>query len=389
MFRKKDKKLDIEGINDVISISKKILHITFAVLIIAVIILVLYILRTLNIFGIIGEVLVVISPVFIGLIIAWLFDPLVTYLTEMKIPRIISCILVYLVFLGILTLIISLIVPAFVNQVKDVLSTVPNILVSFKKFTSGLINSFSNNYGINLSFVKNQMFSNIESISNDLTNNLPDTLFSIFKGIISAGMFLILGLMIGFYMLYDFNKIHNGIIKLLPDSWENNANELSARINNSLRGYVSGVLLVMLLVFLTQSIALNIVGLKAPLVFALFCAVTDIIPYFGPYIGAIPAVIVGFTISPLTGIFCILAIVIVQLLENNFYQPLIMGHTMKLHPVTIILGLLVFEHFFGIIGMIVATPVIATLKIIFEFVDEKVKFMSKLTGKDKEFDVES
>jgi hypothetical protein len=127
----------------------------------------------------------------------------------------------------------------------------------------------------------------------------------------------------------------------------------------------------MLLVFITQSIGLSLTGLKAPLVFALFCALMDIIPYFGPYIGAIPAVLVGFTQSPIVGVFCIVSIVVVQLLENNFYQPLIMGHTMKLHPVTIMLGLLIFQHFFGIIGMIVATPVIACGKEILTFINEK------------------
>ena len=120
--------------------------------------------------------------------------------------------------------------------------------------------------------------------------------------------------------------------------------------------------------------------LKAPLIFALFCALTDVIPYFGPYIGAIPAVIVGFAVSPITGICSIVAILVVQLLENNFYQPLIMGHTMKLHPVTIMLGLLIFQHFFGIIGMIVATPVIAAGKVIFTYLDEKLNIIDRLTG---------
>ena len=134
----------------------------------------------------------------------------------------------------------------------------------------------------------------------------------------------------------------------------------------------------MTLVFITQSICLTLAGLEAPLIFALFCAVTDIIPYFGPYIGAIPAVLVGFTMSPFTGVCCIIAIVVVQLLENNFYQPLIMGHAMKLHPVTIMLGLLIFEHFFGIIGMIIATPVIATIKVILMFIDERVELIQKI-----------
>lgn len=82
--------------------------------------------------------------------------------------------------------------------------------------------------------------------------------------------------------------------------------------------------------------------------------------------------------DPIVGICCTISIIVVQLLENNFYQPLIMGHTMKLHPVTIMLGLLLFQHFFGIIGMIVATPVIAALKIIVTFIDEKLMLLVEL-----------
>ena len=139
----------------------------------------------------------------------------------------------------------------------------------------------------------------------------------------------------------------------------------------------------MFLVFITQSIGLTIAGLEAPILFALFCAVTDIIPYFGPYIGGIPAVIVGFTMSPITGICVLISIVIVQLLENNFYQPLIMGHTMKLHPVTIMIGLLIFEHFFGILGMVVATPVIACIKVFVLFLDEKYNLRGKISGENE------
>ena len=87
--------------------------------------------------------------------------------------------------------------------------------------------------------------------------------------------------------------------------------------------------------------------------------------------------------DPIVGICCVVSILIVQLLENNFYQPLIMGHTMKLHPVTIMLGLLIFQHFFGIIGMIVATPVIAAGKIILTFINEKANVVERVIG-DKE-----
>ena len=380
MFKKNkdDKNLDIEGLNYVIGISTKIFKIGYIITIIALIALVLYLLRTLSIFKIIKELLIVISPVFIGLIIAWLLDPIVNFLQNKKIPRILSCILVYLVFLGLIVILLVVMMPSFITQIKDFVNTIPSILNDLKTFITNMVNSFSGD--IDLSYVKKQLFSSLNSLGNNLTQNIPNMLVSIATKVVSGGMFLILGLMVGFYMLYDFNKVNAAINKLLPHSWQNNFKELSDRINNSLRGYVTGVLSIMFLVFITQSIGLSIAGLESPLVFALFCALTDVIPYFGPYIGAIPAVIVGFTISPWVGIGCIISIVVVQLLENNFYQPLIMGHAMKLHPVTIMIGLLIFQHFFGIIGMIVATPVIATLKIIFTFIDEKQNVLQKIKG---------
>ena len=179
-------------------------------------------------------------------------------------------------------------------------------------------------------------------------------------------------------MLYDFKKVKYGLLDFVPKKYHTDAKELMKRLNHSLRGYIQGLFAVMFLVFITQSIGLTLAGLKAPMIFALFCALTDIIPYLGPYIGGAPAVLVGFTISPIVGIFTLISIVVVQLLENNFYQPLIMGKAMQLHPVTIIVGLLLFQHFFGIIGMIVATPVIACVKVIFTFIDEKINVMEMI-----------
>lgn len=376
--RKKSKDLDIENLNEVIVLSKKILGILFTISIIALVFLSFTLLKQLHIFTIVKQLLVVISPVFIGIIIAWLFDPLVKFLQKKKVPRVLACILVYVAFLGVLALLIFLMVPSFVSQIKDFISTIPSILSEAKGFVSSTLNSFSSGTDIDLSGVKQQIFASLERVGTKLTTSLPNTLLNFGKELISGGMNVILGLMIGFYMLYDFDKINENLMKILPNSWHENYKDLGARINHSLREYVMGVFTVMMLVFISQAICLTVVGLKAPLIFAFFCAITDIIPYFGPYIGAVPAVLVGFTISPFTGICCIIAIVVVQLLENNFYQPLIMGHAMKLHPVTIMLGLLIFQHFFGIIGMIVATPVIATLKVIIMFVDEKKNVINKL-----------
>jgi predicted PurR-regulated permease PerM len=118
----------------------------------------------------------------------------------------------------------------------------------------------------------------------------------------------------------------------------------------------------------------SLIGLRAPLLFALFCAITNVIPYAGPYIGAVPALIVGFATSPTIGLLTLIAIVIIQFFEGNFLQEMIMSKTTKLHPVTIISGLLIFGHFWGIFGMVISTPLLAVVKQIYLFLDEKYDF---------------
>lgn len=375
MFKKKDKDLDITSLNEVINTGKRFMNIAYFMALVAVILLGTYLIKEWQILDFIKEFLVVISPIFIGFVIAWLFAPLVEKLENKKVPRILSTIIVYLLFLGGLFLVVYAFVPTLINQIKDFIDTIPGILSELKDLTNGLFSTL----GSTGDTLKEQVYGTIESLGVGLTKNLPDTIFNLGKGLVSGGMTFILGLMIGFYMLFDFDKIGDFIEENIPKRWKNGYKDLSGRLNTSLRSYLQGLFLIMLLVFITQSIGLTLAGLEAPLIFALFCAITDIIPYFGPYIGAIPAIIVGFTMSPLTGIFCIVSILVVQTLENNFYQPLIMGHTMKLHPVTIMIGLLIFQHFFGIIGMIIATPVIACIKVIFKFIDEKFSIIDKIT----------
>ena len=158
---------------------------------------------------------------------------------------------------------------------------------------------------------------------------------------------------------------------------QDDVNHLLDKLNGVLRNYVHGTFLIMAILFTFQAIGLTIAGMNAPLVFALFCAVTNVIPYFGPYIGGIPTVLVAFSISPMVGVLSLVSVLISQILESYFLQPIVMSKSMKLHPVTIMLGLLLFGHFFGIIGMIIATPVISVFKTVWMHYNEKYDLLEK------------
>ena len=384
--RRNDSELDITSLNQILRTGKKLINIGFFMAIVCLVLLGTYLIKEWKILTTIGEIIHVVSPIFIGLLIAWLFEPLVTKLEKKKVPRLIGCIFVYILLIGLLFGISYLFLPSLLGQVKDFVEAAPNIFEDLTNFAVKLVETIDPNGLVNINDLKYEITHSISEFGMSIVSDIPKYIITVSKGLISGGLNVFLGLMIGFYLLFDIHKVNKFIKKTIPKDWVEYYEELTKRINTSLRSYIQGVLIIMLIVFITQMIGLTLAGLEAPIVFALFCALTDIIPYFGPYIGGVPAVIVGFTISPITGICVLIAILIVQLLENNFYQPLIMGHTMKLHPVTIMLGLLIFQHFFGILGMVIATPVIACFKVFAEFINEKLDIFNFEKDNDDEED---
>ncbi len=351
--------------------------------ILSLIVLATYLIKSWKILSVLKTLLIVVAPVFIGLGIAWLFDPVVTWLSKRKVKRVFGTIIVYLLILGFFYLIVRLIFPVFVDQINDFVSSIPNILNYLKNFIRDGVDKIAVKSNYDLSSIEDQILRSVEDFGVSIATNLPALLMNVIRGLVSGGVTLVLGLMFGFYMLIDFNNVKRHLLNLIPQKWHSDATDLTNRVNQSLRSFVQGTLFIMLLVFVAQSIGLTIAGLEAPILFGLFCAITNVIPYLGPYIGGVPAVIVGFSISPVTGIGTLISIVVVQMIESYFLQPIVMGKTMRLHPVTIMVGLLIFQYFFGIIGMILATPIIASLKIIFQFIDSKLHF-KKMLLKDLE-----
>jgi len=379
LFQRKNKdQLDVRNLNEVINLGKSILRIVFILTILALIVLATYLLKEWHILKFVETILLVLSPFFIGLITAWLLDPVVSWLKKKGVNRVLGTIVVYLVLLGGIFFIINMMIPILSDQINEFVSSIPSILNDVKDFVSDMFDRLSHALDFDLKSTENQIFKSLEEFGVNLATKLPDMVMNVLRSTISGGASVVIGLMLGFYMLFDFNNIQKHLLNLVPLKYRDDVHSLGNKLNESLRDFVQGTLLIMLIVFVAQSLGLTIAGLKAPLLFGLFCAITNVIPYIGPYIGGIPAVIVGFSQSPLIGIFCLVTIVIVQLVESNFLQPIVMGKTMKLHPVTIMVSLLIFEHFFGIIGMILATPIVACLKVLITFINSKIDFLKML-----------
>lgn len=374
------KDVDKKELNEVVHLSKQILKILYVVFIIAGIYVTTIILKEWHILGFIVQLLKIVAPLFIGLIIAWLFNPFVNKLQKKGVKRGLGATLSYVIVIGIIVLIISLIIPMMTDQINELVKSIPSIVNTIRGWIDGIFNKLASNEHFDSVAIKNTIFDKIEVYGSGLAEVIPSASINIIKSLASGITTFVIGLIIGFFLLTSFDNASN-LLAFLPPRIKKPTNELLSSIDGSLRKYVQGTLILSSLVFVASSLGFWIAGLKSPLLFGLFCGITNVIPYVGPYIGGAPAVIVAFSQGSLTGIIVLAVIVIVQFIEGNLLQPIVMSKTMKLHPVTIMLGLLICGHFWGIIGMIIATPIVAIIKIVFNFLDKKYKLINKNDNK--------
>ena len=374
MFRREPKKdsLDVQKINEGVVLLNKMLKILFFVLIVVAVMIITYVAKEWKILSFVGTLIKVLSPLFIGMVVAWLFNPLVKFLTKHKFNRFCASILVYVVFITLLVVILANSVPLLTDQLNDFINIMPTItknignsLDNFVGFLEPLLNE-------NTDQIKEELFTSIIQIGKNITVEFPDKIIGIVTAIVSGLGTFGIGLFIGLYMLLDFDNVSKVFINMLPKKAREDARNLMDVSNKTLVSYIQGMLCTMTLVFIGNSI---IAGVEAPILFALFCGVTNVIPYVGPYIGGAPAAIVGFTQSIPTGIIVLISLVVVQLLDNVIFTPLVQSKGLKLHPVTIIIALLVFGQFFGILGMVLAVPCIAVIKTIWTYFNEKYEII--------------
>lgn len=380
MNNNKKEELNYHNLNEVIGLSKKMLKILYTCIILAIIVFIIILFKNLEIFKVLGSILSVISPFFIGLVIAWLLDPAVTYLQKKNVKRSIGTIVVFFVFILILYLLFRIMLPLLYTQLNEfITNSLPTLIKSTGTFIENLFTKLEAT-GFDFTSVETSVYKALENIGVDLTTGLPKAALNVVSTLVSSIGTFGLGLIVGFYLLIDFEGVKK-IFNYIPIKNKEGFNYIIGKLNIAFRSFVQGTLFISLIIMILSSIFYGIIGLPSALLFGLICGITNIIPYIGPWIGGAICVIVGLTVSPLTGILAGVVAFAIQQVDGMILQPLIMSKTMKLHPVTIMIGLLVFGYLFGILGMIFATPIMASIKIIASYYNEKYNLIGKLKEK--------
>ena len=273
-------------------------------------------------------------------------------------------------------------IPLLYNQINELIGQLPTISADAQNWINNAFNKLENIPGINVDEVKLNILAKLQDFGNSLTSSFPEYTVNFISSLVSGIGTFCLGLVIGFFALVGIDNPVGALKDFFPKKSHKTVDGIIESVNTAARNFISGAIIDSTLVFVVSSILLWIVGLKAPLLFGLFCGITNVIPYAGPYIGGFPAVIVGLSQSPVTGLLVLAMLVIIQSIEGTFIQPLIMSKSTKLHPITIMMGLLIFGHFWGMIGMFISTPLIAAIKAVFVYLDDRYEIFSKSNDKD-------
>jgi predicted PurR-regulated permease PerM len=311
---------------------------------------------------------IIVAPLLVAIVIVYLLNPIVSRLTARGIPRALATILTYVVFLGVVAIGLRFLIPALADQVSAFARSVPNLL---DKAQLSLTNTL-HRLGVKDSNT-NDVFKSLSPTGN--AGSFISRIFSLTQSVLHLLVVWVLGIVLSAYLLVDLPKIQRGAMALLPQSHHDEVKSILEQIGRALGGFFRGQLLVALFVGLASMLGLYIVGLPYWALVGGIAGLTNLIPLIGPFIGAVPALFIAFTTSSSEGLLHLdpgwrlavgasLALLIVQQIDNHIISPNIVARTVRLHPVTVMLGLLVGGTLVGLPGMLLAVPTIASIKIL-------------------------
>jgi predicted PurR-regulated permease PerM len=346
----------------------------------------------------------VLLPYILGLVLAYLLLPVVNWidrhmpgrLHKWRVARPLSIILTYLVLILVVAGIVAFFVPVVLEQARILIERWPGLVGQVQDWGTRGLGWYTENIPSEWR----------ETIETNLRNLLDDALGAIRTGVVAtlttvfSTMSFFLGLVVIpfwlFYILQDEQQVKQGVLQAFPEQLRDDVRFLARLIDDVLSAYIRGQLLLVLFVGGLATLALLIIGVPFAIVLGVIAGIFEVLPYIGPILGAIPAVLVALLTDPVSAIWVIAAFTGIQQIENLILVPRISGESVKLHPALVMVVLVVGNELAGLLGMLIAVPVAAVLRDVFKylylrFLDEPLSPQEALTsirsGQEVQLDV--
>ena len=335
----------MEGLFDV---SKKEVKAAVIIIMVALIIYLLYLIK------------MALLPFLFGIVLAYLFNPFIVYLKKRNFSRQ-GAILILVIFVFNIIFISGLFLfPTFINELNNLTVMIPKYINSIGE----IINDINQKYKqIQMPGVIQQSLDKFLTQIQDFIINFIQKITEVLLNSIPYIVSLIISPIITYYLLRDIEDLKKIVIKNIPNNYKKICFKLGQEINQIFVGYLRGQIWVSIIVGILSGVGLFFLKVKFNLILGLVSGLTNMIPYIGPIIGAIPAVFISFLASPLQALGVVLLYLFIQQLEGGLIAPKIMSENVGLHPLTIILALLAGAELAGVWGLIFGVPVVGVLKV--------------------------
>lgn len=304
----------------------------------------------------------VLAPFLIAMIVSYVLNPIVNMLHDRKVPRTAAVLLIYLFFAAVCIVVLMNVIPMFMKQLQELSEHMPELTMRAQSITE----HFNNNHLFPES-VRDGINRSLAGLEKQLEERIAAFLNNI-GSIINALFMIMIVPFLAFYMMKDMNLFERAALQYVPRVRRKHAIRLMKDIDEALGNYVRGQFIVSVCTGLLAYIGYLLIGMPYSLLMAGFVALFDIIPYLGPFFGALPALLMATTVSWKMVLLVILVNLICQNLESNVISPQVVGKSLRIHPLTIIFVLLVGGELAGIVGMILAVPFYAAMKVVVQHV---------------------
>jgi predicted PurR-regulated permease PerM len=323
---------------------------------------------------------------FVAIVVGTAIRPAVEWLHRRGISRAAGIIIIYFLIAGLVVGFLAMILPLLADQATEISRNVPQYYSSFRSALINSQNRLLQNIGwrtpseISLLIQRDP---NNEEVLDQVGQTLLYTNL-ILKGVL--GMLAVF--LLAYYWTQESNFVVRALLKIVPPQRKKNIREFLQLAETKLGGYIRGQGLLCVAIGLAAFIAYLFIGLPYLLVLAVFAGVMEMVPVFGPALGAIPALLVALSIDPNKAIWVVVATAVIQMLENAVLVPRIMKHSMGVNPIIVLLSLIAFSSVFGFVGALLALPLAAIIQLLVSRVVLTAAEAAK-RAQDKELQIQS
>jgi predicted PurR-regulated permease PerM len=312
----------------------------------------------------------VLGAIVLGALLAFLIGPIVDRIQLVGVPRVLGILLCFAVLIALLTVLVSLFVPVFTSEARQLNQQAPGIAAEAQRRLGALVQKPLQVGGYRLDL--RGSVDTLETHARDFLAGQFGNALGLGIAAISTALQLVLLFIVAFLVALDAHRLARFMRSFVPGDYRQDFDEVWSEIKFMLYAYLRGQLIIAGMIGVASGVTVALLGVPFAFALGVLAAVTSLVPYLGPILGALPAVLIALSVSPVKAVVVAIAYVVISNVILNFVYPKVVGSAVKLPALAVILSFIAGFSLAGILGMFVAVPLAACIRILYEHIHPRL-----------------